>query len=245
MPAEFSLQKHLREEHHASAFQVYLKEIVYGGTDGIITTFAVVAGFTGAQAGSSMPTLPALTVLLFGLANLLADGASMGLSSFLSLRSEQDIYKAQMAKEKHEIKNKTLFEKEETISILKERGFTEEDALALTQIYMKNPDYWLSFMMNDELKLPNPLEEKPHYTSLVTFLAFVTFGFIPLIPYVLNPSPNAFLGSLFAAFVALLALGLLRFKVTGENILRCVLEILLVGAIAASIAYFVGTFFKI
>lgn len=245
MPKTFSLEEHLQKEHHASPFQTYLKEIVYGGTDGIITTFAVVAGFTGAEATSSMPTLPALAVLLFGLANLLADGFSMGLSSFLSLRSEQDIYKSQMSKEAHEIKHNPEMEKVETIEILKYKGFSEKDAKEITRIYMKNPDYWLAFMMNDELKLPNPLEEKPYLTSLATFFSFVIFGIIPLIPYILNPSPEAFSGSLIAAFAALFLLGMLRFKVTGENILRCVFEILLVGAIAASIAYFVGTFFKI
>ncbi|MGB2731859.1 MAG: VIT1/CCC1 transporter family protein, partial [Microgenomates group bacterium] len=43
------LQKHLQDEHKLSAFSTYLKEIVYGGSDGIVTTFAVVAGFAGAQ----------------------------------------------------------------------------------------------------------------------------------------------------------------------------------------------------
>lgn len=244
MAQSYWLEKHLREEHRSSPIQTYLKEIVYGATDGIITTFAVVAGFTGAQNTAAIPAMSTLTVLLFGLANLLADGASMGLSNFLSLRSEQDIYKTQMAKEAREIKNNPEIEREETIEILMEKGFEKKDAEKITSLYMKNPKYWLSFMMNDELQLPNTLGEKPHLNAIATFFAFVCFGIIPLVPYIINPVQDTFPKSLTATFLALLVLGLLRFKVTGENIIRCVLEVLLVGTLAASIAYFVGTLFK-
>jgi vacuolar iron transporter family protein len=93
------LEKHRKEEHSSSPFSTYLKEIVYGGNDGIVTTFAVVAGFAGAQSDTNVATYSFLTVLLFGIANLFADGASMGLGNFLSLRSEQDLYKKEKAKE--------------------------------------------------------------------------------------------------------------------------------------------------
>lgn len=86
---------HLAEEHKRTPISEYLREIVYGGSDGIITTFAVVAGFTGAQSGNS--TLVGgsfLTVLLFGFANLLADATSMGLGNFLSIRAEQGLRKS-------------------------------------------------------------------------------------------------------------------------------------------------------
>ena len=101
-------------------------------------------------------------------------------------------------------------------------------------------------MMNYELELPNPLKENPLLTGLATFLAFMIFGFIPLLPYVLQVSlQNAFPYSLVATFSALILLGLLRYKVTGENIVRSVSEIVLIGGVAASLAYIVGTFFAI
>jgi len=85
-----ALAEHLNEEHQQSPFADYFREIIYGGIDGIITTFAVVAGFSGAALSSDTTTqLSFLVVLLFGLANLFADGVSMGLGSFLSVRSEQ------------------------------------------------------------------------------------------------------------------------------------------------------------
>ena len=76
-----------------SLFSGSIKEIVYGGNDGIVTTFAVIAGFTGAYSSTNTTlNLSMLSVLLFGLANLFADGAAMGLGSFLSLRAEKSVY---------------------------------------------------------------------------------------------------------------------------------------------------------
>lgn len=239
-----TLLEHLKKEHRASPLQTYLKEIVYGGNDGIVTTFAVVAGFAGANAGVYTGNFAVVTVLLFGLANLVADGASMGLGNFLSLRSEQDVYRTERSKEQKEIEQNPEKEKEETMLILKAQGFSESQAKELTKIYSSNEKYWTSFMMNYELELPNPLGENPLLTGLATFLAFLVFGFIPLLPYVLQvPLQNAFPYSLLATFSALVLLGLLRFRVTGENIIRSVSEIVLIGSVAASLAYIVGTFF--
>jgi VIT1/CCC1 family predicted Fe2+/Mn2+ transporter len=239
------IKAHLAVEHRISPIQTYLKEIVYGGTDGIVTTFAVVAGFTGAQMGQSIPNLSFLTVLLFGLANLAADGLSMGLSNFLSVRSEKDIYQKEAAKELHEIRNHPESEKEETITILKREGFNEKQAKELTAIYMTNEKYWLRFMMNDELEIPNPMGEKPLLTGIATFTAFVIFGFIPLIPYIIFPqNPNVFVFAGFATLIALVFLGTFRWKVTAEHPLRAISETVLVGSAAAAVAYLVGTFFK-
>ena len=79
-----TLREHLKHEHSMSLFLGSIREIVYGGNDGIVTTFAVIAGFTGAYSATNTTlNLSILTVLLFGLANLLADGSAMGLGSFL------------------------------------------------------------------------------------------------------------------------------------------------------------------
>lgn len=241
----FDLKEHLKEEHKITLFQTYLKEIVYGGNDGIVTTFAVVAGFTGAQAANAA-SLSYLTVLLFGLANLAADGTSMALGNYLSLRSEKDVYKAHHQKERTEIHRSREMEKKETIEILKMKGFTPQQAKKLADIYITNEKYWLEFMMKDELEMPDPSKENPFLTALVTFLAFSSFGFIPLIPYIfLNNQPHTFTYSSLATFSALVLLGLLRWTITKINLLRAVSEIVLIGSIAASIAYLVGTFFKL
>lgn len=240
----FNLQKHLADEHKMTPLTVYLKEIVYGGNDGIITTFAVVAGFAGAQA-NVVTQLPVLAVLLFGFANLFADGVSMALGNFLSIRSEQDVYNNEKGKESHEVIHNTELEKLESIEILVKKGFTRKQAEDLVTIYMTNNPYWVDFMMNQELELPNPEGDNPFLMALATFFSFLIFGFIPLIPYVLFKGSELFLMSTVTTAAALTLLGILRWKVGKQSFFRSVGETLLLGGAAAVVAYFVGTMFKI
>ncbi len=232
-----------QEHFTVSAFSTYLKEIVYGGTDGIVTTFAVVAGFVGSQSSNSV-SLPIITVLLFGFANLLADGVSMSLGNFLSSRSEVDVYKNRKRKERREIQQNPQEEIEETRKILEEKGFTSQDAMTLTAIYQKNENYWLDFMMNHELEIPNPENQSNILMATATGLSFVCFGLIPLIPYVLfRENGSVFLFSCIATAFALTALGLLRWKISRQGFVRSLGETLILGGCAAVIAYVVGTLF--
>ncbi len=238
------LEKHLQEEHKVSPFSEYLKEIVYGGNDGIVTTFAVVAGFAGAQGDPDIVPLGYMAVLLFGLANLFADGASMGLGNFLSIRSEKDRYRQERKKEEYEIEHNPYMEQAETKELLMARGFSETDASELVRIYSQNKEYWADFMMRYELEMAEPTEN-PLFTGLATFLAFTIFGFIPLVPYILFAThPDTFQLAVGFTFFALVLLGILRWLVTKESILRSIGEIVLVGGISAAVAYFVGTFFR-
>lgn len=73
-----------------SSLQKYLPDIVYGANDGIVTTFSIVAGFEGAKL-DVLASHGHIIIMLFGLANLAADGVSMGMGNFLSVRASQDL----------------------------------------------------------------------------------------------------------------------------------------------------------
>lgn len=239
------LDEHLKKEHGQSPFSTYLREIVYGGNDGIVTTFAVVAGFTGASSGN-IASFSFMAVLLFGMANLFADASSMGLGSFLSVRSDQGVYRKSKKIEKGHLRDDVENEKLETKFMLKKRGFSDEEAGKLTEIYSTNEDYWIEFMMNHELEMKNPEDEKPVLTGLATFFSFIFFGVIPLIPYLLSPEDvqKAFIASCIATFFALFLLGLLRWIVTKEKFFKAVFEVLLLGGVSALVAFSVGLVFR-
>ncbi len=240
-------QQHKDSDNKVSPIADYIKEIVYGGNDGIVTTFAVVSGFSGASlTNSESLTLTFTTVLLFGLANLFADGLSMGLGDFLSSRAEKDVYKFQHEKETHEIEATPDMERFETIEILEEKGFTKDDAEVITERFAKNKHFWANWMVDNELGLTDKQDESDATKAVTTFFSFIIFGFIPLIPYlVLNTSTSrAFLGSSLATATALIILGILKWKVSGGKILRSVAEILFVGGIAAVVAFVVGILIK-
>lgn len=237
------LKSHLADEHRISKVQEFLKEIVYGGNDGIVTTFAIVAGFAGAQAEGAA-TVGGVAVLLFGLANLFADATAMGLGAYLSSRSEQDVYRATRERELHEIRHNLPMERREVLEILRDKGVGEADATTMADILQRHPEFMADFMMQYEIGLADPSDDSPAMSGLATFIAFVLFGAAPILPYFLTePSGDAFAMSLVLSLGALMALGLLRWKVTNETMARCVGETLAVGVACGLVAYGVGLMF--
>ncbi|MEZ4200624.1 MAG: VIT1/CCC1 transporter family protein [Candidatus Paceibacterota bacterium] len=237
------------ETQEQSPLADYFKEVIYGGIDGIVTTFAVVAGFAGAALSNETTTqLSFLVVLLFGLANLFADAASMGLGNFLSVRSEQDLYRAARRREERKITADPDGEHADTVALMIEKGFSQTDAETLAGIYRTNDEYWLDFMMTHKQEMSDPRGENPVFTGLATFLSFMVFGAIPLLPFILmeegDPSA-AFMLSILGTFVALVLLGLLKWRVVGSRFAASLFEVVAVGGTAAILAYFVGTFFAL
>jgi VIT1/CCC1 family predicted Fe2+/Mn2+ transporter len=236
-----------KKQSVSDVFSEYFKEVIYGGIDGIVTTFAVVAGFAGASLSSNDATqLSFLVVMLFGLANLFADAASMGLGNFLSVRSEKDLYQVIRDKERWLLSAEAENSKAQTVNIMVEKGFSVADATTLTDIYQHNEQYWLDFMMQHDKELADPRGENEVFTGLATFISFMVFGAIPLLPFMFQESGDAgtafFLSSI-GTFLALVTLGLLKWKVIRAKFLPSLFEVVAVGGTAAVLAYYVGTFF--
>ncbi|MGG7644645.1 VIT1/CCC1 transporter family protein [Rhodovulum sp. YNF3179] len=229
-----------RAAHRLDRLQSYLRQIVYGGNDGIVTTFAIVAGFAGAGAEGAAE-IGALAVLVFGLANLFADAVSMGLGEFLSARSERDLYMGERARELEEIRSQPEQEAREVFEQLRQRGLSREDAETTAEILVRNPEIMADWMMSYEMGMADPRDDTPAVNGLFTFVSFVLFGAVPLIPYFLmEPTGATFRLSVAATFLALVALGLLRWNATGERLRRCVGETVLVGGTCAVVAFAVG-----
>jgi len=151
-------------------------------------------------------------------------------------------------KEKLEVQNNAEMEYQETITILMQRGYEEADAIAMADLYRKNEEYWIDFMMNHELEMPDVRDENPVITGLVTFGSFILFGAIPLLPFMLPVTADAgtaFELSILGTFTALVLLGLLKWRVVGAGIWKSLFEVVVVGVVAAGVAFFVGTLFEV
>ncbi len=227
-------------EEHQQAHGQYIKSAVYGGLDGIITTFAVVAGVAGAQLSSGV-------VLILGFANLLADGLSMAIGDYLSTKSELEYQQAERKREMWEVEHFPEGEKTELIEVYVDKGMTLEDAQTVVDIISRHKEAWVDIMMTEELGIVAS-EESPLMNAVVTFLSFAGFGFVPLIAYVLaRVLPfqfNTFATACGSTAVILFILGALKTKVTEKNWLLSGLETLLVGGVAATAAYLVGVFLR-
>lgn len=228
-------------EKHGGAGSQYLGEMVYGGLDGIITTFAVVSGVAGAQLGTPV-------ILILGLANLFADGFSMATGAYLSTKSEQEYYRREWEREAWEVEHFPDGERAELYEVYRHRGYEETEARQLVDIQSRAPSRWVKAMMIDELGMMED-ESNPLVNGLVTFGSFVIAGAVPLIIYLLGlafpMSPDAaFPISIALSGLALFGLGAAKVLVTKLNPIRSGLEMLAVGGLAAGVAYAVGALLK-
>ena len=231
------------KEEHGSEGSRYLSSLVYGGLDGIITTFAVVSGVMGAQLSPGV-------IIILGLANLLGDGFSMGTGAYLSSKSDHEYYDREKSREAWEIEHFPEGEKLELLEIYKKQGYPLTDARKKVQIKIANPQRWVDAMMVEELGLLKD-ERVPLKEALATFAAFIVCGSLPLLVYLialiagihLQPD-TAFYISLLLSALALFGLGAAKFFVTQRSPWRSGLEMLLVGGSAAAVAYGVGALLR-
>ena len=223
--------------------QAFLKQIVYGGNDGIVTTFSVVAGFAGAGAENAVG-IGGTAVLLFGLANLFADGTAMGLGEFLSSRSERDVYRAARQRELgHAAPTESQVAR--LTKIFADRGMDSSDANKTAEIFKRNPELMADLLTEYDIGVSNPDGDAPGARGLATFISFIFFGAAPLLPYLLlGPTSDTFRISVGTTVAAMVALGLLRWRVTDVSAIRAVGETVLVGGICAVVAFVVGTAFR-
>lgn len=217
-------------------FQEYLAEFVYGGVDGSVTTFAVVAGAAGAQ-------LDSVVVIILGFANLLADGFAMSVGSYLSTKSDKESYERHKALEHWEVEHMPDKEREEIREIYAAKGFEGDLLETVVDVITEDRDRWVDVMMKEELEMAEQTKS-PFAMAGVTFLSFFIFGFIPLLVYVLDHfsqlNSDLFLISSILTGVTFALIGSLKGLVNQTNLLRSVAETLFLGGAAATLAYIVG-----
>lgn len=233
------LLRHRADEPHGGAIGTYLREVVYGGNDGIVTTFAVVAGTVGAD-------LPAYIVIILGLANLLADGLSMATGAYLSEKSERAQTKRIFEEELREIELHPALERAEVREFFASKGFADADLDRVVDVITRDKRVWADVMMHAEHGVAMGSEQSsPVINGLATFVSFTVFGAIPLLPYLFGlQASSRFIVAIGATAFALFLLGLARSYATKESRLRGVLETMGIGAIGAVAAYAVGVLLK-
>ncbi len=211
-----------------------LKDLVYGGIDGTVTTFAIVAGVEGA--GLSQGVIVAL-----GIANILADGFSMAAANYSGTKAELDDRRRIVRVEEDHIRNHREGELEELRQILERRGLSGELLDASVEAISENEEKWIALMLTDEYGLTRD-EPHPMRAALATFGAFLAAGSVPLLPFVLGTA-NAFQTSIVLTMVTFFIIGAGKSRWSLAPWWRSGGETLLIGAVAAAIAYGVGSLF--
>jgi VIT1/CCC1 family predicted Fe2+/Mn2+ transporter len=239
--------EHLETSHTADAIAArlgtvghhsYVGDFVLGAIDGAVTTFAIVAGVSGAQLSNQV-------AIILGLANLLADGFSMAVSNYLGARAEvQVVDRVRRIEEKH-IEAIPEGEREEVRQIFAAKGFSGELLEQIVDVITHDRKRWVDTMITEEFGLPleRPL---PWRAGLSTFVAFVLAGSIPLIPYMFPfgvARDHLFPMSAMLTGVTFFLIGAAKGRVVHRSIVGSGLETLVVGTVAAALAYTVGVVF--
>jgi DNA damage-binding protein 1 len=229
-------------ERHSEDHSVvgsHLRSIVYGGLDGIITTFAVVAGATGGSLDSSV-------ILILGTSSIAADSLSMSLGAVLSERADREMVWREREREEWELQNFPEGEKAEMVEVYTKRGLPEDKARLIVDAMAETPDFLIDQMVVDELglRLPDP-DDSPLVQGLVTFVSFVAFGIVPLLGYICLEATGADDGTMFAISCGLTAtmmfvLGVVKSQFTRQAWWLAGLEILVLGGLTAGAAYGIG-----
>jgi len=211
---------------------------VFGGLDGILTTFAVVSAAAGAA-----DRLDTATVLIFGFANLFADGFAMAFGEYTSSRAEQDFAQSERAREQWELDTHPEGERQEMIDLYVRKGIAVEDATLIMDTLMKYPKAFLDLMMVEELgiQMDDGDASGPLRQGIVMFASFVTFGAVPLLAYIPNESDwVAFLISCILTTLCLGLLGALKGHLSQSRPLYFGIEMIGNGLVAASLSYCVS-----
>ena len=214
----------------------YLKDVIYGGIDGAVTTFAVVSGVAGAGLATEI-------VVILGMANLVGDGFSMAAGNYLGTRAEgEEREKARRMEERH-VDRYPEGEREEIRQIFAGKGFAGEELEDVVRTITSNRRLWIETMLTEELGLP-PLQRSPWAAALATFVAFVVVGLVPLLPFLLamaiDVPTDAYAWSSALTGVAFFGVGALKSRFVDRGWLGSGLHALLVGGGAAALAYAVG-----
>lgn len=221
----------IHERLQAGPKAEYLKEWVYGGIDGVVTTFAIIAGVVGA---SLSPTV----ILILGFANLVADGFSMAASAYSAAKADQDNYTRLRKREESHIEKHYDGEIEETRQILIQKGFEADDLENMVEAISRDKDQWIDWMMAEEYGMTSPIH-KPIMVAIHTFIAFGICGFMPVLPFALGLDGSIFWAIGFSALTFFL-IGSLKSIWSVHSLWREGLFTLSIGMGAALLAYGIG-----
>ena len=194
-------------------------------------------------AGSVGAGLDSVIIIILGFANLLADGFAMSVGAYLSSKSNKDNYEKHRQIELWEVEQMPEAEKEEIREIYRAKGFYGDLLEQVVQVITSDKNRWVNEMMKDELQMMED-DKSPVYIGAVTYISFILIGLIPLIIYVvdfINPlNRNLFLIASILTGIGFMIIGLLKAYVNQTRFWKGILETLLLGGIAATVAYFVG-----
>ena len=210
-----------------------LREVVFGAQDGLLSIVALVTSIAVAVESQT-------TILVAGLAAALPGMLSMATGAFLGSRAEQDVQRAEIEREAHELETNPAEELAELVVLFQREGRTYHEARELADEISQDRDLWLKTLAEKELGISTEDTTNPAKDALVMGLAFITGAAVPLLPHFFLTGGTAIGVSVGATLAGLFALGLLKGRMVQRSPLLQGLEILGIGTVSAGVGYALG-----
>ena len=211
-----------------------LRDGVLGAIDGTVTTFAIVAGVHGAGLSTTI-------IVALGIANVLADGFSMAAGNYSGIKAECDDRARLREIEERHVDTIPEGEREELRQILAAKGLSGRVLEDATMAISHNREAWISMMLAEEYGL-SPSDPRPVAAAIVTFIAFLAAGVIPLAPYIVG-LPDPFIAATVVTGFVFFGIGAAKSRWSLTPWWWSGLETLAIGVVAAGLAYGVGHLF--
>ena len=220
------------EHHHADVSGGWLRAATFGAMDGLVTNIALIAGVGGG--GVSRHTL-----ILTGVAGLVAGAISMGLGEYTSVRTQNDQVGAELDKELRELRLNPEGEADELVAMWTARGLPEPLARQVADVLKANPEQALRVHAQEELGVVPDELPNPWVAAVTSFVCFAIGAVIPLLTYLLG-FDNLWL-ALGVGGIGLFVAGAVVARFTGRSPWLSGLRQLALGALAAAATYLIGT----
>jgi len=215
----------------------WVADAIYGVNDGLGAVFGIVSGVAGATNNQQH------YVLISGLAGMLASSLSMGAGAYLAVKSEREVYEAEIAREKAEVEENPEEEIEEMSLFYQLQGFNPEEAQRMAQRLAESPEQMVQAMAQSELGLSQQHFGKPWTSACSAALSTAVGAFIPIIPFFFMTGMSAVVAAFTISIIAHFAVGAVKSVITLRSWWASGLEMTFVGVIEAAVTYSLGLAF--
>ncbi len=223
-----------QESWHRSSRSGTLRAAVFGASDGLVSNLSLVMGVAGATTDNHF-------IVLAGIAGLLAGAFSMAAGEYISMQSQRELFQHQIAIEREEMRVMPDVEAAELAAIYRSKGVPRADAERIANHLMADPDIALDTKLREELGLDPDELGSPWGAASSSFVTFAVGAFLPLVAFLVATGSTAFFASLIVSAVGLFAIGAAVSLVTGRGVFFGGARQVVIGALAATVTYAVGT----
>jgi VIT1/CCC1 family predicted Fe2+/Mn2+ transporter len=217
-----------------SAVRNYVRDIILGFNDGLVSVYAIVAGVAGAAFATRQ-------IAIAGLAAATAGALSMGLGEYLSTKSQTEYYASEAKREREHVRAHGALERQEVRDMLEKKDYPPALVDQIADHVVADEDRFVDFMMREEFGVGQESERSPLVAMALVMGAFVVGAILPLVPFLLGIGALAGLGiATVLSLSGLFAAGAIKGKTSGLAAWKSGLEMTALGALAAAITFGVG-----